>query len=84
MYSKVLADRVRVLILELQVHAYRFLGDWKRTEDMVMEAFSIACEKIDVFLESENRLGWMKLAVQNVCWNFLRRQNRENLSLIHI
>ncbi len=63
---------------ELQVHAYRFLGEWKRTEDMVMEAFSIACEKIDVFLESENRLGWMKLAVQNVCWNFLRRQNREN------
>lgn len=63
---------------ELQVHAYRFLGDWKRTEDMVMDAFSIACEKLDVFLESENQLGWMKLAVQNVCWNLLRRQDREN------
>ncbi len=63
---------------ELQVHAYRFLGEWKGTEDMVMDAFSIACEKIDVFVRSENQIGWMKIAVQNVCWNFLRRQNREN------
>lgn len=63
---------------ELQIHAYRFLGDWKRTEDVVMDAFSIACEKIDVFSESENQLGWMKRVVQNLCWNILRRQSRED------
>lgn len=63
---------------ELQTHAYRFLGEWGRTEDVVMDAFSIACEKFDTFWDSTNQIGWMKLAVQNVCWNYLRRRNRES------
>lgn len=67
---------------ELQVHAFRFLGDWKNTEGVVMDAFEIACEKIDTFLECKNQIGWMKSVVQNVCRNSLRRRSRDAMLLL--
>lgn len=68
---------------ELQVHAFRFLGDWNYTEEAVMDAFKIASEKIDVFLECQNQIGWMMLVVQNVCRNILRRWNRDSKLLMN-
>lgn len=67
---------------ELQVHAFRCLGDWKNSEAAVMDAFVIACEKIDTFFECENQIGWMKSVVQNVCRNSLRRRNRDTMLLL--
>ena len=61
---------------ELQVHAFRFLEDWDNAKIAVMDAFEIACEKIDEFLEKKNQVGWMKKVVRYVCMNTIRQRNQ--------
>lgn len=56
----------------LEIHAYRFLGNWEDSHVAAQEAFHIACEKIDVLLESENQIGWLKNTVRNVCRRMIR------------
>lgn len=62
---------------EMQVYAHRYVEDWRNAEEMVMDAFAIASEKIDIFLASDNQTGWMKRVVQNVCRNHQRGRAQE-------
>lgn len=64
---------------ELEIHAYRFLGNWDDAHVAAQEAFHIACEKIDVLMKSENRIGWMKNAVKNVCRHMMRDRQRQKV-----
>ena len=64
---------------ELEIHAYCFLGSWDDAHVAAQEAFHIACEKIDVLMKSENRIGWMKNVVKNVCRHMMRDRQRQKV-----
>lgn len=68
----------------LEIHAYRFLGNWDDAHVAAQEAFHIACEKIDALLESENQIGWLKNTVKNVCRHMIRDKQRQRLLLISL
>lgn len=63
----------------LEVHAYRFLGDWEDSRVAAQEAFHIACERIDVLMKQENEVGWLKNTVRNVCRHMIRDRQRHKL-----
>ena len=62
---------------ELQIHAFRFLGNWDDAQTAVQDSFHTACEKIDVLMSSPNPVGWMKLTVKNVARNMVRARSRQ-------
>lgn len=57
---------------ELQVHAYRYLGDWQSAAEATQDAFLIACQKITDVMNSPNPIGWMKNAVKNTARNMAK------------
>lgn len=63
----------------LEIHAYRFLGNWDDAHVAAQEAFHIACEKIDVLMKTENKIGWMKNTVKNVCRHMMRDRQRQKV-----
>lgn len=63
----------------LEIHAYRFLGNWDDSHVAAQEAFHIACEKIDVLMKSENQIGWLKNTVKNVCRHMIRDRQRQKV-----
>lgn len=63
----------------LEIHAYRFLGDWEDSHVAAQEAFHIACERIDVLMKQENQVGWLKNVVRNVCRHMIRDRQRQKL-----
>ncbi len=67
---------------ELQVHAFRILENWDWARIAAMDAFEIACEKIDIFLKKENQIGWMKNVVKYVCMSLIQQRNQHMKLLI--
>ena len=62
---------------ELELYAYAMVRDRGHAQSAVQEAFHIACQKIDDVMTSPNPMGWMKLAVKNVCRNMNKRRSQE-------
>lgn len=62
---------------EVEIHAYRFIGNWDDAHVAAQEAFHIACEKIDDFMVHPNRIGWLKNVVKNVCRNMYKAKRRQ-------
>lgn len=69
---------------ELQVYAYRFLGNWDAAAQAVQETFHIACEKIDALQDSPNQIGWLKNTTRYVCLNTIKTKNRQMKLLVAI
>lgn len=57
---------------ELQVHAYRYLGDWQSAAEATQDAFHIAWRKIFDVMSSDNPIGWMKNTVKNTARNMVK------------
>ena len=66
---------------ELEIHAYRFTGDWDMVKPIVQDAFCIACRKVDDLMHSPNPVGWLKNTVKYVSKNALRQKQRANALL---
>ncbi len=63
----------------LEIHAYRFLGNWDDSHVAAQETFYIACEKIDVLMNAPSQIGWLKAVTKYVCKNMLRARKRQLL-----
>ncbi len=61
----------------LELYARHFVKNRADAQDVVQEAFRIACGKIDALTGSPNPAGWMKLAVKNTALNLLRQRRRQ-------
>lgn len=68
----------------LEIHAYRYLGNWNDAHVAAQEAFHIACEKIDALMKSENQIGWLKNTVRNVCRHMIRDRQRQKLLFLSL
>ena len=68
----------------LEIHAYRYLGNWDDAHVAAQEAFHIACEKIDALMKSENQIGWLKNTVRNVCRHMIRDRQRQKLLFLSL
>lgn len=62
---------------ELEIHAYRYLGDWNQAQIAAQDAFHTACEKIDDLMDSPNPIGWLKNTVRNTARNMIKIRNRQ-------
>lgn len=69
---------------EIQVHAYRYVGQWERAQAVAQETFYIACKKIDIVMESPNPVGWLKNTAKNVAYNMIRERTRQFRALLSI
>lgn len=74
--SKIIETMYRDHFHAVEVHAYRFLGNWDETQVAAQETFCIALEKMDEFLASPNRIGWLKNTVKYVSSNMRRDRQR--------
>ena len=61
----------------VEIHAYRYIGNWDDAHVATQEAFHIACEKIDDFMIQPNKVGWLKNVVKNVCRNMYRAKKKQ-------
>lgn len=59
---------------KVTARAYSFLHNWDKANVAAQEAFHIALEKIDRFLASESKLGWIMRTVENVSHNMIRSE----------
>lgn len=57
-------------------YALRILKNKALAEEAVQEAFRIACQRAKVFLESENKEGWLLNTLKYVILNIRRKQFR--------
>ena len=63
----------------LQVHAYRFLGNWADAHVAAQETFHIACDKIETVMSHPNPVGWLKNVTKNVSRNMIRTRQHQLL-----
>ena len=63
----------------LQVHAYRFLGNWTDAHVAAQETFHIACDKIEIVMSHPNHIVWLKNVTKNVSRNMIRTRQRQLL-----
>ncbi len=65
-------------------HAFRVIRDWHLAKDIVQDSFGklLDPKKMDEFLASENKIGWMKNVVKNTARNAMRIRRRELNRLI--
>lgn len=59
---------------KLYIHACSMLGRGSEAEVAVQEAFLAVCKKPDDFIRSQNRIGWLKKAVENEALHIMREQ----------
>ena len=78
--SKFYAEHFDALV----THAYRFIKDWHLANDIVQDSFGTLddSDKLNDFLASENRIGWLKNVVKNKARNLARTRGRELKRLI--
>lgn len=69
---------------KLATHAFRFIKDWELARDIVHDSFGALYDpvKMEEFLTSKNRIGWMKNMVKNKARNLARSRRRELNHLI--
>lgn len=60
----------------LLIHTKSIIKSHEFAEDIVQDAFCIACEKADDLLSSRNGKGWIKKTLRNVIGNSIKRQER--------
>ena len=58
----------------LRVYALRILEDEAMAEEVVQDAFCVACARREQFLTSPNPQGWIMLTLKHVMQNTLRAQ----------
>lgn len=80
--AELLEQMFREHYSSLQIYAFRFLENWDAAAQAVQESFHIACERIEVFADSPNRIGWLKKTVRYVCLNTIKTRNRRMKDLI--
>lgn len=62
---------------ELELYAYRFLRDKNAAQIATQDAFHIACNRIDIIMNSPNPVGWMKITTKNTALNMIKARNRQ-------
>ncbi len=66
----------------LRVYALRILEDEAMAEEVVQDAFCVACARREQFLSSPNPQGWIMLTLKHVMQNTLRTQARRKKHLV--
>ena len=77
--DQLLEQLYRTYFHTLQVHAYRFLGNWYDAHVAAQETFHIACDKIETVMSHPNPVGWLKNVTKNVSRNMIRARQRQLL-----